>query len=46
MNGDKMITNGLEQQKRDKESNNSGLGKTENKRSKQKEGSSTQLGTS
>jgi hypothetical protein len=46
MNGDKMITNGSEHQKRDKESNSSDLDKTENKPSEQKEGSSTQLGTS
>ena len=37
-----MITNGTEHQKRDEESNNIGLGKTENKHSEQKEGSSTQ----
>jgi len=42
MNGDKMITNGAEHQKRDEESNNTGLDKTETKTSEQKEGSSTQ----
>ena len=30
MNGDKMDKNGTEQQKRDQESNNTGLGKKEN----------------
>jgi hypothetical protein len=46
MNGNKMITNGTEHQKSHEESNNTGLGKTENKTSEQKEGSSTQLGLS
>jgi hypothetical protein len=36
MNGNKMIKIGTEHQKRDEESNNTGLGKTENKHSEQK----------
>jgi len=42
MKADKMITNGIEHQKKDEEGNNTGLVKTETKPWEQKDGSSTQ----
>jgi len=45
MNGNTIITNDTEHQRKDEEINNIGLGKTENNTQEQKE-SSTQLGIS
>jgi Skp family chaperone for outer membrane proteins len=38
VNGDKMVTNVIEQQKRDQESNNTGFGKVENNKQPSAEG--------